>query len=66
MDRTDLTFYAMARNLDIDDALWAAHEMGWTLNSYNDPTADGRTDLSVEAAMEIAADDPGLIYLTRG
>lgn len=65
MERIDLTAYASANDLEIDDALFGARARGWTLNSYNDPTADGQTDLGVEEAIEIAREDPGLIYLTR-
>ncbi len=46
------------------DALDAAVNDGWTLNAYNDPTADGKEDCSVEYAAEVAAEDPSLVYLS--
>lgn len=38
---------------------------GWTLCSYSDPTAEGREGLTVDEAVEIAGEDPYLIYLSR-
>lgn len=46
-------------------AIKAAREQGYTLNTYADPTAEGREDVSDEYAAEVAAEDPGLVYLTR-
>lgn len=40
-----------------------AAERDLSLCTYTDPTADGREDVSVDEAREIAAIDPGLVYL---
>lgn len=46
-------------------AIEAAREQGWTLNTYADPTTDGREDVSDEYAAEVMQSDPSLVYLSR-
>ena len=43
-------------------ALELARRTGVPLSSYNDPTADGRDNLTLSEATNIAAADPGLLY----
>ena len=46
-------------------AIEAARSLGYTLNTYADPTADGQEDVSDEYAASVAREDIGLVYLTR-
>lgn len=46
-------------------ALEAAVSDGWTICHYNTPIEDAREGISVDDALEIAAQDAGLVYLTR-
>ena len=45
-------------------SLEAAVTDGWAISHYNTPIDDAATDVSVDAAMGIIADDPSLVYLT--
>jgi|TARA_R110000824_G_scaffold171433_2_gene349003 hypothetical protein len=38
---------------------------GWTLCAHSDPTAEGRTGLTVDEAVEAALYDGALIHLSR-
>jgi hypothetical protein len=51
---TKLTGYEAIAAKEINDAV--------VLCKYNDPTEDARENLTVEAAREIAKEDPSLIY----
>lgn len=35
------------------------------LNKFSDAVSDAARDISIEQAMEIAREDPGLVYATR-
>ena len=45
-------------------AIQYAEAHGARLRKYADPTEDGRDDLTPDEAIEVAAEDPGLIYIT--
>ena len=45
------------------DAIDYAEAHGLTLSKYGDPTEGARDGLTVDEAREVAAEDPGLIYL---
>lgn len=45
------------------DAIDYAADNGLSLNKYTDPTEEARSGLTVEEALEIAAEDPSLIWL---
>lgn len=42
----------------------AASDSGVRLNKYADPTEDGRENISIDEAREIAREDAGLIFAT--
>ena len=44
-------------------AINTARALGLTLSKYNDPSESARDGLSVAEALEVAAEDPELIYL---
>ena len=46
------------------DAVLKAHSLGFTLNTYSDPIAEGRLDASTDYAARTAEVDPSLVYLT--
>ncbi len=48
------------------DAITYARAHSLPLSSHTDPTSEGRTDLTVEEALEIALEDPSLVYLEIG
>lgn len=45
------------------EAISYAEANGLSLNKYNDPTEDARTDLTPDEARKIANQDPNLIYI---
>ena len=45
------------------DAIAHAETNGLTLNKYADPIEDARDGLSVDDAIEVAAEDPNLIWI---
>ena len=45
-------------------AIQYAEAHGARLRKYADPTEDGRDDLTPDEALEVASEDPGLIYIT--
>lgn len=47
------------------DAIKYAQEHDLTLSKYSDPTEDAREGLSPEEALEIAREDPRLIYIEQ-
>lgn len=53
----------MTTNLTGYDAINYAERHGLTLSKYNDPIEGARDGLTPEEAREIAAEDPGLIYV---
>ena len=59
-----IAHYAGWQALDVPDALLHAQDSGLTLNRYADPDRDGATDITLEDAVETAAVDPDLVYLT--
>ena len=44
------------------DAIDYVEANGGQLNSYNSPVDDARSDISVDEAREIAAEDPSLVW----
>lgn len=60
----NLDTYATINDLGHGAAIEHAHAQGWTLNTYNDPTADAVEDCTVEYAQECAQADPGLVHMT--
>lgn len=59
-----LTNYCDLVHLDADDAIHHAAVLGITLNLYADPENPGREDVDEADAIEAAAVDPSLVYLT--
>lgn len=45
------------------EAIAYAEEHEVPLNKYADPVEDARECLTIEEAREVAAEDPGLIYI---
>ena len=39
-----------------------AYEKGFALHKYADPISDAERDITIEFALEVADEDPGLIY----
>ncbi len=64
MPTIDLTEYA-SRSWSHHQALVVADAEGWTINTYNDPSAQGREGCSIAYAEEVARHSPGLVYLSR-
>jgi len=52
-----------AHTLTGHDAIEMAERLGLGLSKYADPVEDARTGLTPDEAREVAAEDPGLIYL---
>jgi len=63
-NRIALTDYADLLGLDPADAIHDAVVSGLTLGVYDCPLMSGSDDASEEAAIEAAAEDPSLVYLT--
>ena len=61
----NLDTYATTHGLGHGAAIEHAHAQGWTLNTYNDPTADAVEDCTVEYAQDCAQADPGLVWMTE-
>lgn len=51
--------------MTIREAIAHAKAKGWTICSYTSPTEEGREGISAEMAMEIAREDPSLVYFVR-
>jgi len=66
MQTITLTDYANARDLPLGDAISQAVADGYTLNTHADPVSDGQTDAAEWYALEVAAVDASLVYLTVG
>lgn len=58
-----LADYAESLDLDITAAIERAAREGRTLCTYSDPVAEGVTGCSVDYAIEVAAEDPSLVYI---
>lgn len=63
---TKLTDYANDRELSLGDAISQALKDGFTLNTYADSEAEAWTDAAEWYALEVAAIDASLVYLTVG
>ena len=61
-----ITDYADAHMTDIADAINTAVAEGFALNTHADPIADEQLDTSEDYAVEVAAVDASLVYLTGG
>lgn len=61
-----ITDYADAYLTDYADAINTAVAEGFKLNTYADPIADEQLDTSEDYAVEVAAVDASLVYLTGG
>ena len=61
-----LTDYAAAYLTDYATAINTAVAEGFKLNTYADPIADEQLDTSEDYAVEVAAVDASLVYLTGG
>lgn len=48
------------------DAIEYADANGLSLSKYQDATEEARDDLTPDEAREVAAEDPGLIWLGAG
>jgi hypothetical protein len=59
-----LTDFADAYLTSIADAIHEAAALGFTLNTHADPVADAQLDVGEDYAVEVAAVDPSLVYLT--
>ena len=60
---TSITNYADAHDLDASAAIEQAARRGHVLNTYSDPTEEGRDGCSVEHAQAVPAEDPSLVYI---
>lgn len=47
------------------DAIEYAEKFGFALSKHADPTEGARDGLTIDEAREIAAEDPGLVYIDR-
>jgi hypothetical protein len=47
------------------DAIEHAVAHGWQLHTYTDPAAEGREDVSADYAIDVAAEDASLVYVSR-
>lgn len=56
--------FADAYDCSLLDAVLKAHSLGFTLNTYSDPIAEGRLGASTLYASNTAEIDPALVYLT--
>lgn len=61
-----ITDYADAHMTDIADAINTAVAEGFALNTHADSIADEQLDTSEDYAVEVAAVDASLVYLTGG
>ena len=66
MQTITLTEYANARDLPLSDAISQAVADGYQLNTHADPVSDGQTHAAEWYALEVAAVDASLVYLTVG
>lgn len=55
----------MQTTLTGTDAIRYAEQNGLTLSKYADPTEGAREGLTVDEARDVAAQDPGLIWIDR-
>lgn len=53
----------MEHHDDLATGLRVAARDGIKIGKYADPTEDGRLNLSVEEALEVAREDQGLLFL---
>ena len=64
MRQIAITAFAAAYGCDVTNALSEAAHAGFTINTHDDPLEDGREAVGLSYALEIAAVDPSLVYLT--